>query len=1349
MVRLAMAVLLVAPLLVVGAAPASAATATVAFQGAASSSGVESGTVQVGVVLSTGGGNLLGAVTVQITTGGTATNGTDYTVPNPSQVVFAAGSGDGTVIQYNVTVTPDSVDESNETVVLGFGAITDPSDDVTVGIPSQHTVTITDDDTRGTTVSPASLSVTEGEAGKVYSVSLDSQPTAAVTITPSSTDGEVTITPPSITIQPVDWETSADFTVTAVDDAAIENPHPDDLITHTISGGDYTGQIVDDVPVSITDNDDFTVSIAPGSAPETDGPSSVSFVVSVSPQSPNPIDVDYTTAIGGINPASAAEFTLESDQVTIPANTPSTTITVSTAGDDVDEDDETFLVNLDSVTIGVIGTGLATGTIQDDDFSPVANPDAYGVVKGLSITRNAANGVIRNLFGADSDGDDDITTLTATIVDGPDHVVDGLFTLNPNGSFTYNHDGSDAPIDSFTYFVTDPGGNESDTATVTITIDPNNAPIVFAGANRFGLEGSEITVDATFTDEDGDVHVAQIDWGDDSTSGGIVDEGAKTVTGTHVYADDGVYTVTITLNDGFNIASDELTVTVSNVAPQHDVDGPSFTTAEGAQITFTTTPIDPGDEEFTYTWDVLRNGVVFDTWFDPEAGPSSTYSFTPDDDAVFGNPITWWVRVRVDDGDGAAPRKAKLVTVTNVDPDVGLVADGVPISGVADVGEEGSQVTFSLDIDDPGTDTFTYDWEVLRLGQVVATGNGPTLSFTPEDDGTFIVAVDVDDDDNPSDPSSGTGAVFARFANVAPSFGELRSNLSPRVGATTFLRAFVVDPGGNDTHTMSVDWGDGVQNERSSPSPIQINHQYAGAGTFDATVCLTDNDDPEGDSDTTCESLVFNVGGRLSLGSDFDGDGHDDAAIGAPFESKGGGVAVFYSTNSGPSTTNNELLIQGKGGLPDSDENGDEFGFDVAFGDIDDDGFDDLVIGQPGETVNGRKKAGAITVVPGSPTGLDLASAVRLHENVAGVPGSVDAFDRFGHAVEVGDFNGDAFADVAVGSPGENVSGRLAAGKVTIFFGSETGITVTGSVAIDLSTPGVAGVIGRGDRFGTSLAAGDFGGDGEYDLAIGAPNKRISGKSEAGAVVTIKGSALGLVGDGSQIWSQRKNALGETPETGDRFGLELAAADFDGDGLDDLAIAAPDERVDGTFKAGAVWALRGSWPLLSGAGARQFTEDSLGVPGAIGARDRFGSALAGADVDNDGFAELAVGVPYDDIGGKNNAGVVILLDGTAAGLTGVGSERWHEDSPGIGGVGVAGDRLGIALVMINATADNRWDLLIGIPFQNTSGEQDSGAALFLKGSGSGLTNVGDRVLHQDVTGVVDDPNEGDWFGFGL
>lgn len=266
---------------------------------------------------------------------------------------------------------------------------------------------------------------------------------------------------------------------------------------------------------------------------------------------------------------------------------------------------------------------------------------------------------------------------------------------------------------------------------------------------------------------------------------------------------------------------------------------------------------------------------------------------------------------------------------------------------------------------------------------------------------------------------------------------------------------------------------------------------------------------------------------------------------------------------------------------------------------------------------------------------------------------------------------------------------------------------------------------------------------------MGAPNKKIAGKKKAGGVVVLKGSALGVIGRSSRIWTQKSGAIAGSAEAKDRFGLGLATGDFNGDGKQDLAIAAPDEGLAGKSKAGAAWVLRGASELLTGKGAKMFSESTSGIAGSIGVKDRFGSDLAGGDYNDDGFDDLAVGVPYEDVKGKGNAGVIIVLKGSAAGLTGTSSQRWHEDRTGVGGVVGGGDRFGTQVTALSATSDNRWDLLIGIPFQNTGGAIDSGAVLFLRGGNSGLTATGDKVLHQNISGASDTPEANDKFGLGL
>jgi hypothetical protein len=163
-------------------------------------------------------------------------------------------------------------------------------------------------------------------------------------------------------------------------------------------------------------------------------------------------------------------------------------------------------------------------------------------------------------------------------------------------------------------------------------------------------------------------------------------------------------------------------------------------------------------------------------------------------------------------------------------------------------------------------------------------------------------------------------------------------------------------------------------------------------------------------------------------------------------------------------------------------------------------------------------------------------------------------------------------------------------------------------------SPDVSRALAEGDRFGWSLTVGDFNGDNIGDLAIGIPYEDwVTDLVDSGIVQVLYGTFDGLVAP-DQVWHQDSSGIEGMDEAGDRSGYALAAADFDGDGCDDLAVGVPYEGVvvDGTSidQAGMVNLLYGS--AGGRTGRDQLWYQGNGILGAPEAGDRFGYALAAA-----------------------------------------------------------------------------------------------------------------------------------------
>lgn len=339
-------------------------------------------------------------------------------------------------------------------------------------------------------------------------------------------------------------------------------------------------------------------------------------------------------------------------------------------------------------------------------------------------------------------------------------------------------------------------------------------------------------------------------------------------------------------------------------------------------------------------------------------------------------------------------------------------------------------------------------------------------------------------------------------------------------------------------------------------------------------------------------------GAAVAMG-DFDGDGHDDLAIGAPGEDIGGvdgaGAVTVLEGSPAGIRTDSSLAISRRGAVPGDPVAGEAFGAALATGDLDGDGYDDLAIGAPGPGAT----AGAVVIVFGSRAGLDR-SRTEIVTQGGNQPDLPEAGDEFGAALAIGDLDGDGTADLVIGAPGEDVPGARDSGAVLFVPGTGRGLAATGTVIVQDGSGTEAS--GAGDAFGAALAIGDLDGDGTADLVIGVPGESLGARQGAGRVAVVPGGPSGPDTERALSFDLRGPTPGR-PATGDAFGTALRVADFDGDGRGELAVGIPGERVGTIRDAGAVMVFDG----VDDAGTR-FTQRGR-VPGRPSAGARFGAAL--------------------------------------------------------------------------------------------------------------------------------------------
>ena len=382
-------------------------------------------------------------------------------------------------------------------------------------------------------------------------------------------------------------------------------------------------------------------------------------------------------------------------------------------------------------------------------------------------------------------------------------------------------------------------------------------------------------------------------------------------------------------------------------------------------------------------------------------------------------------------------------------------------------------------------------------------------------------------------------------------------------------------------------------------------------------------------------------------------------------------------------------------------------------------------------------------------------------QNSPGIEDASESGDFFGIILATGDFDGDGFDDLAIAAPYEDHELCFGPacevteehGVVHVLYGSEEGLTSIGSQLLSqISTGGLEGDLEAEDRFGLTLAAGDFDFDGHDDLAIGVPFESIftdgSEHEDAGALHVVYGSAAGLDTGRSLFW--HLDTPGVPGEVGpvSHYALGLAAAPFqqklDEAGPDDLIVGYPFHFQ----RRGAIHHFKGSVLGLLNQNVQEFTLDTAGIPGNAAVGDRFGEVLAVGDLNADRFADLAVAAAYKDTGGVENSGAVyvFLSDGTAGLGTGDVS-IWSQASTGVLGDADPSELFGLGLCIGDFDRDGFDDLAIGTPYEVSETTEVAGAVNVLRGGLLGLTSAGNQFFNDhDVRGGS---VEGNSFGAGL
>ncbi len=773
---------------------------------------------------------------------------------SPSTLTFEPNNANSKIWSSTQTVTVTGVDDNivdgTQTYNITLGSPTS-TDTGYSGLSSQTvSVSTTDDDTVGITVSAVSGQATEAGGTATFTVRLNTQPSANVTISVTSEDtGEGTVSPSSLTFEPNNanskiWSSTQTVTVTGVDDSIADGTVTYDITlgSPTSTDTDYSGLSSQTVRVSTTDDDSpgITVSAVSGQATEAGG--TATFTVRLNTQPSANVTISVTSEDTGEGTVSPSSLTFEPDNTNSKIWSSTQTVTVTGVDDSLDDGTQTYNITLGSPTSTDTGySGLSSQTVS---VSTTDNDSAGITVSAVSGQATEAGGTATFTVKLDSEPSANVT-ISVTSEDT------GEGTVSPS-TLTFEPTNANGRIWSSTQTVTVTGVDDSlDDGTQTYNITLGSPTSTDTGYS--GLSSQTVSVSTTDNDTAG-ITVSAVS--------GQATEAGGTATFTVKLDSEPTANVTISVTSE---DTGEGTVSPSSLTFEPtNANGRIWSSAQTVTVTGVDDGLDDGNQTYNIT---LGSPTSTDTGYSGLSSRTVSVSTTDDDTAGItvsalsgqatesGGTARFTVKLdseptanvtisvtSEDTGEGTVSPSSLTFEPDNTNSKIWSSAQTVTVTGADDSLDDGTQ-TYNITLGSPtSTDTdysglssrtvsaSTTDDDAVGItvgavsGQATEAGGTATFTVKLDSEPTANVTISVTSED------TGEGTVSPSSLTFEPD----NTNSKIWSSAQTVTVTGVDDSIADGTVTYDITLG----------SPTSTDTDYSGLSSRTVSVSTTDNDSP-------------------------------------------------------------------------------------------------------------------------------------------------------------------------------------------------------------------------------------------------------------------------------------------------------------------------------------------------------------------------------------------------------------------------------------------------------------------------------------------------------------------------